>query len=214
VDIVEQFNWIRHNSGLATLRLDISKPSSAMREELLQSLHLAVPHREDEGNGWRSLTLHGHSSTMTDSDEAYSEQGFVLGEKSWTDVAKFFPLTKKWITENVPFEKYGRIRVMIVDPGGYVSQHKDYPNGQLLAGINVAITHPQGVIFDIENYGNVEWQEGESRLIDLGSLHQVTNNSNEPRIHIIIHSEPIDDWGNEVMQLVCDSYKKEYNESK
>jgi len=213
MDLVEQFNWIRHESGLATLRLDVPKPSGAMREEILQSLHLAVPHREDYGKGWRSLTLHGHSSTMTDSDQAYKEKGFMLGEKTWTDVAKYFPLTKKWITENIPFKKYGRVRIMIVDPGGHISPHKDYPNGQLLAGINVAITHPEGTIFDIENYGNVEWQEGEARLIDLGSMHQVMNKSNEPRIHIIIHSEPIDDWSG-VMQLVCDSYGKEYNGSK
>ena len=68
-------------------------------------------------------------------------------------------------------------------------------------------------VYQNENYGNVEWQEGEARLIDLGSMHQVMNKSNEPRIHIIIHSEPIDDWSG-VMQLVCDSYGKEYNGSK
>lgn len=208
MDLKEQFNWIRHHSGLATLVLDIPPPDYEMTQELLKSIDIAVPHREDEGNGWRSLTLHGHSSTMTDSDQAYSTKGFILEDKSWTDVAKFFPLTKKWIIENIPFKKYGRIRLMIVDPGGYVSQHKDYQHGQLLAGINVAITHPPGVVFDIENYGDVDWKPGESRLIDIGSMHQVINNSNQPRIHIIIHSEPIDDWSDEVMEIVCDSYRR------
>jgi len=69
-------------------------------------------------------------------------------------------------------------------------------------------------VFNIENYGNVEWQEGESRLIDLGSIHQITNNSSKSRIHIIVHSEPIDQWNETIMQLVCNSYNKEYDGTK
>ena len=214
MDLVEKFNWIRHNSGLATLLLDIPKPSNDIRDEILKSVDIAVPHRDTDGKGWRSLTLHGHSYIMTDSDDAYEEKGFTLGTKEWTDIAKHFPLTKQWIIKNIPFEKYGRIRIMIVDPGGYVSPHKDFLHGQLLGGINIAITHPKEVVFNIENYGNVEWQEGESRLIDLGSIHQITNNSSKSRIHIIVHSEPIDQWNETIMQLVCNSYNKEYDGTK
>ena len=208
MDQIEKFNWIRHNSGLATLVLDIPKPPSEVKEEILKSTILAVPHRDHEGYGWRSLTLHGHSSVMTDNAIEYSE--FNLGKMSWTDVAPYFPHTVEWIKQSIPFDNYGRIRIMIVDPGGYVSPHKDFLNGQCLAGINVAITHPKGVMFDLENYGEVEWQEGESRLIDLGSMHQVVNKSTDPRIHIIVHSDPIEDWGNKVMQIVNESYEKRY----
>jgi hypothetical protein len=203
------FNWIRFDSNLKTLKLDISDSIENLKNEIIPKIPVSVVHRELDGKGWRSATLHGYSSLMTDDDNYYKGLGFNLPpNKSWTSLSIFFPETKKWILENIPFANFGRIRIMILEPGGYVAPHKDFPNGNCLAGINIAITHPKEVKYVIDG-DEIDWAEGDSRLINIGSTHAIYNNSNEPRVHIIVHSEPIDKWSNEMMRIVCQSYIKE-----
>jgi hypothetical protein len=208
--ILEQFfNWIRFESKLKTLKLDIDTNISEIKQEIMPKILVSTVHREIDGKGWRSVTLHGYSSMMTDDDNYYKEKGFVLPEnKEWTDISRFFPKTKEWLLKNIPFSKFGRIRLMILEPGGYVSPHIDYPKGNCLAGINIAINHPQDTEY-IVNGEKICWTEGDSRLIDIGSVHAIYNNSDEHRVHIIIHSDPIDQWSVGVMQIVCRSYLKE-----
>jgi hypothetical protein len=202
------FNWVRFNSNIKTLKLDIDDNLEELREEILPKISVSVTHREEEGNGWRSATLHGYNSVMTDSDGFYLDQGFNLPtEKYWTSISSIFPKTKEWIIKNIPFAKYGRIRLMIVEPGGSVLPHKDYPHGQCLAGINIAINHPDSVRYIINNE-SIHWSNGDSRLIDIGSLHEIYNESDDYRVHIIVHSEPIDIWSKEMMSIVCRSYLK------
>jgi len=202
------FNWIRFNSNIKTLKLDIADDLEELREEILPKISVAVTHREEDGHGWRSATLHGYGSAMTDSDGHYLDNGFNLPtEKHWTSISNIFPKTKEWIIKNIPFAKYGRIRLMIVEPGGSVLPHKDYPHGQCLAGINIAINHPNSVRYIIDNKP-IHWRNGDSRLIDIGSIHEIYNESNEYRVHIIVHSEPIDVWSKEMMSIVCKSYLK------
>lgn len=200
------FKWIRHESKCRSLVLQIDNDLKNLKNEIMSKIFLAVDHREEEGKGWKSLTLHGYSSLMTDSDDFYRDMGLDLPEKKdWTSVSKFFPKTKEWILKNIPFDNYGRIRIMIVEPGGCVLPHRDFEHGSLLAGINVAINHPLGVEYLIDGK-SINWNEGDSRLIDIGSIHSISNNSNFPRVHLIIHSEPIDQWSEDVMKIVCRSY--------
>ena len=206
------FNWIQFNSNLKTLKLDINCDVDQLKTEILPKVAVTTPHRDEDGRGWRSASLHGYSSIMTDSDDYYKNLGFDLTEeKHWTSLSTFFPKTKKWILENIPFNKFGRVRLMIIEPGGYVYPHKDYPRGQCLAGINVAINHPLGVKYIIAGE-EIIWQEGESRLIDIGSIHEIKNDSDEYRVHIIVHGEPINQWGEAMMKLVCRSYLIEENQ--
>ena len=203
------FNWIRLRSNLKTLKLDISDNIEHLKKEIIPKIPVSVMHRELDGKGWRSATLHGYSSLMTDDDDYYKSLGFNLPQsKSWTSLSNFFPETKKWILENIPFANFGRIRIMTLEPGGYIAPHKDFPNGNCLAGINIAIKHPKEVKYFIGD-GEIEWTEGDSRLIDIGSTHAIYNNSKDYRVHIIVHSEPIDKWSIEMMRIVCRSYIKE-----
>lgn len=209
----EVFNWIRYNSKCKSLRLDINTDVSELKEEIRNKTFLAIPHRDHPG--WRSLTLYGYSSVMTNSFEHYKDLGILddTHKPNWTDVCKFFPKTVEWLKKNNPLKEFVRIRIMVLDPQGSSSPHKDYPHGQLLCGpINVAIINPPGAEFVLENGGLVPWQEGDVRTMDLGSNHCVRNTGNEPRVHLII-TPSNNDWDADAKALACRSYEKLSNPS-
>lgn len=204
-DIKKFFNWIRHHSKCKSLRLahyDVKE----LQEELKNKVSLAIPHRGHPG--WRSITLYGYSSIMTNSYEYYKQKGMVTDEDTtdWTDISRFFPKTVQWIKQHSPLKEYARIRLMILDPGGSSSPHRDYDQGQLLCGpVNVAFVNPQGAEFVLENGGVVPWQEGDIRSMDLGSYHCIRNLGNEPRIHLII-TPCRTDWDIDAMRIACKSF--------
>jgi hypothetical protein len=205
------FKWIRHSSKCKSLRLD-NIDVSEIKEEIKDKMFLSIPHRDHQG--WRSITLYGYSSIMTNSYEHYKERGFDFSNinPNWTDISNFFPNTVSWLKKNNPLKDFARIRFMILDSNGSSSPHKDYPNGQFLCGpINLAITQPQGSEFVLEDGGCVPWKEGDLRTMDLGSIHCVRNTGVEPRVHMII--TPSDnDWNFEAKELACRSYLKQIAE--
>ena len=183
-----------------------------VKEELIQRSILAIPHRSSESKGWRSITLHGLSSIMTEPEECYKDELGIVDhsvKQNWTDVARFFPKTIDWITKNIPLDQYARIRVMIVEPGGYIEPHSDTNMGQILggAGVNIAITNPDGCEFCLEDSGLIPWKEGDVRMVDVHRYHSVRNNSLSERIHIIIHTDNLI-WNTSSIKLVCESYEK------
>ena len=135
----------------------------------------------------------------------------------WTDVSQFFPKTVKWLKTYCPLKEYARIRVMILDPDGSSSPHKDYELGQAVCGpINVAVVNPIGAEFVLENGGLVPWKEGEFRSMDLGSNHCIRNVGNESRIHLIITPSKTD-WDIDAMKMACKSfvkYQREINDTR
>ena len=207
-EITRFFKWIRHQSKCKSLRLD-KVSVEELKEEIRPKIPLAVMHRENPG--WRSITLYGYSSIMTNSYEHYKEMGIVTDDMTtdWTDISRIFPKTVAWIKKNSPLKEFNRIRLMILDPGSSSTPHKDYALGQALCGpINAAIINPVGAEFVLENGGLVPWKEGEFRSMDVGSLHCIRNTGTEPRVHIIIGPAK-SDWDIGAMRLACSSYIKE-----
>ena len=206
------FNWIRHESKCKSLRLDLNPDVSEIQEEIKDKLLLAVPHRDHPG--WRSITLFGYSSIMTNSYEQYKRFGFDFTniEPDWTDICKFFPKTVEWLKKNNPLKEYVRIRLMILDPNGASSPHVDHRQGQMLCGpINLSIIHPAGAEFALEDGGLVPWKEGEFRTMDLGSVHCVRNIGPDVRVHLII-TPSNNDWDDAAKELACRSYLKQLSE--
>lgn len=203
------FNWIRHESNTGSLRLDIDSDISEVVEEIKRAQHLAIPHRKEDSQGWRSIVLHGLCSIMTEAPHTYIEQGIIddTAKETWTDASKFFPKTVTWVKENIPFNTFGRIRIMVLDPGGYILPHKDFQISFLGAGLNVAFTNPVGVDFAIENNGFVPWEDGDVRMINIGKLHSVRHHGIEPRIHLLAYPTS-KEWPLDGMKLVCRSYVK------
>ena len=209
------FKWIRHHSLAKSLKYDITADVTSIQQELKERVSLAVPHRGH--NGWRSITLYGYSSIMTNSYEYYKGKGLVTDDDTtdWTDISKFFPKTVAWVKQHCPLKEFARIRVMILEPGGSSNPHKDIQAGQALCGpINVAVVNPIGSEFVLENGGIVPWEENDFRSMDIGSFHCVRNTSNEHRIHLII-TPSRNDWDIDAMKMACRSfvkYERERNE--
>lgn len=208
-EIFNFFKWIRHQSCCKSLKLDIEYDITELQLELKSKVALAIPHRESK-TGWKSITLYGYSSIMTNSYEQYKQDGLITDDDviDWTDISKFFPKTVAWLKQNCPLKEYNRIRIMVLDPNGSSEPHKDYYLGQILCGpLNVAICNPVGAEFVLEDGGLVPWKEGDFRSMDLGSVHCVRNTSQEPRIHIII-SPGKNDWDIDAMRVACRSFIK------
>lgn len=179
--------WIRNKSGLSWLNLQISIPFEQIYQEWLTVSNLAVAHREGDSmgsisghRGWKALTLHGVSPEITTHSDL---------QHGWTSIGDSCKLTKQWLEKNFIIEKAGRIRFMLLEPGGYILPHADTKNSSL-GPVNVAITNPGGAEFHMLNRGKVPFVPGTAFMLDLSNQHWVFNQSSLPRLHIIVHALP------------------------
>jgi hypothetical protein len=206
-----QLKWIIEESNIRTLRLNLEIPHEAMYQEASSLIHDFYSHR-DEGEdhqGWKSLVIHGRGKHITQGDEQY-ENINELPDYHWTEVADQCPITTNWLKNSWPLDKFLRVRFMLLEPGGYIMPHRDN-NKRKLQAINIALNNPIGCVFGMEGYGIIPWQPGDVRFIDISTNHAVWNNSNIPRIHIIVHGWPVNQY-KEYRNLVIESYKKTYEE--
>lgn len=204
------FRWVRHDSKCMSLLLDKVSISETIKEEIKKVIPLAISHRES--SGWRSITLYGYSSIMTNSYEQYISEGMITDKNTtdWTDVCQFLPNTVEWIKSITPLKEFARIRIMILDPGCSSYPHRDYDKGQLTCGpINIAVINPKGSEFVLEDGGLVPWAEGDIRSMDLGSYHCIRNIGTEHRAHIIITPSK-NDWDIAAMRKACEQFKDTY----
>jgi len=199
------FDWIKTQSGLPWLPLNVHVPSTEILQEFESALHLLVPHRDGYGehSGWHSFCIHGKSFDATREDSYYNDSRPHI----WTPQAKqYLPKTVEYFSK-WPGTKFTRLRCMLLEPGGYVSVHCDSDKSQL-GPINIAITQPNGCDFVMERYGVVPFAVGSAFWLDVSNMHTVFNNSSQPRWHIIVH-QSFDDI--KFQQLVVNSYKMLYN---
>ena len=195
------WKWIRDESNLPTLRLNIKFPYKEVLQEVLKIENRFVKHRGDMHPGWESMCIHGVSTEHTDD---WRSDAYDFTEKpvhAWTDIAEDCPTMKSWLENNFPMDIYDRVRFMMLRPGGYIQPHQDYDNRSLNA-INIGLNNPKGCVFAMEEAGSIPWRDGDVRLIDIGRQHCVYNNSNEDRIHIIIHGNQTEEFN----KLANESY--------
>jgi hypothetical protein len=200
------FEWIKKHSGLPWLQLDLDVPTETILQEIPNIEHLLCNHRDSEYNehqGWKSFCIHGKSYDATREDSYYNDDR----PHGWTTQAKtLMPNTVKYFSTSWPGSKFSRLRVMLLDPGGYVSMHTDTKISQLTA-INIAVTQPDGCQFVMERQGTVPFSPGTAFWLDLSNNHAVFNNSKQARWHIIVHQQFDENFQN----IVVNSYKKLYN---
>jgi hypothetical protein len=176
--------WIKRQSGISHLPLDIDVPVDKILDEWSNVKHLAVQHRDKDKTlgythvGWKSLTLYGVSSTITTkSDKPHA----------WTDIADRCIGTKNWLIDTFKEINFrGRIRFMLLEPGGHIMPHKDRETNKLIE-VNIAISNPKGCEFYFENKGIVDFDRNPVNMLDLSNRHWVVNASKEPRLHMIYH---------------------------
>lgn len=180
-------------SSLPYLQLDIDFPSKEMLAEAQNLVDQFVPHRENEEGtrGWRALVLHGLGEHMSLGYESY---GITEAEQflhyRWTKSATLCPVTTNFFQVLFPANKYGRIRFMMLQPGGSVPFHVDYTQSKL-ASINMALSHHEKCHF-YYRIGNdtkeVPFKPGTAFALNLSYEHSVVNESDEDRYHIIVHT--------------------------
>lgn len=193
------FDWIRKESGLPWLSLDISVPYEEMLEEAKSIKERFVSHRSGDirggytHRGWKSLCIHGIDEHKTNH---YTSYGFNSNEDTpytWTKAADLCPITTNWLINKFPYDKYFRVRFMLLEPEGFIAPHKD-TNINILSPINVALNHPTGCIFKMKKHGVVPMKPGTVMLLDVGNTHAYINKSTEDRYHIIIHGIPTQEY--------------------
>jgi len=175
---------LRNNSKLPYLMFDVDMPVDDILKEISQAQQSFYTHREDQSQGWRSLVMHGFGEDKTNSPEYYGIKENVVYD--WTSSSNSIPSLKKWLLEQEYFIDFERVRIMALEPGGYIEAHKDY-NDSKLGPINLAINNPTGCEFIMENIGIVPFETNKGAWLDLSNNHSVENKSNETRYHIILH---------------------------
>lgn len=183
VDIVM---WLFEQS-IPWIELDLDIDQPTWLKEGLDCIPYLVEHREGEGHaGWESCCVHGLGVTNTGTD-----MSAPIEDYHWTELSNLTPNIKKF-WEAFPFEHLLRVRFMSLAPGGCISPHNDDPGGDgslldKILPINIAITHPDDCHMTLTGFGNVPFKPGKLFLVNITNEHNVVNNSNTRRLHMIGH---------------------------
>lgn len=211
LDEPDNYDYILDNTRVPWVPLpEINVP---WREIYAEAIHLLETecfslHRANSGGGWLSLCMHGMSSVHTNVPEDYDLPDSAERDLSdWTDIAKFCPITKEWMQDEMLYEQFSRVRFMAVLPGGWIRPHRDTDRVAGLGATNVAINNPTGCNLVMEEYGVLPYTDGLVVKINTGHNHAVWNRSDEPRIHMIFDGGPNDIFKNKVNE----NYAKMFN---
>lgn len=185
------YEAIRDTADIGWLHLSIDVPADTIMRELEQAKHLFVPHRDGyESQGWNSFCLHGRGLHETREDSHYTDSV----KMDWVPQAQeLMPETIEWLKTQWPHGSYQRVRMMELEPGGWIGVHKDTDIKQL-GPINIAITQPADCEFYSEGLGVVPFRPATAMWMDVSRRHAVINRSSQPRWHMIIHQTVSADW--------------------
>jgi hypothetical protein len=183
----EKYQWVTTCSGVPFLPLHLEMPWREMLAEATALQNLFVQHRyaDESHSGWKSLCIHGIDATSTQSHEHYGCKSAQDVPYRWTDINA--PVTREYFREVYPASRYYRVRFMLLEPGGRILPHRDYPKRRL-GPVNIALSHPPGCVMTLDQQV-VPFRPGRAFLLDVSREHCVENHSTESRIHIIVHAE-------------------------
>jgi len=218
---LELTKWLFEQDSMGWLKIDIDINLNDWIEESAMVEPHYVHHRSSENyidqkhQDWMSCCIHGTSITHTEADESADNDQF-----QWTELSAKTPkVTEFW--KKFPVERFRRLRFMKLKSNGFIGIHNDRPSNMKLANlselkvldksvaINVALIHPQGCDFVIENTGTVPFQPGDMFIINITKNHSVINRSDKDRIHVIAEAV-IGNKINEFSDLIYRSYKKQH----
>lgn len=165
-------------------KLDLDVPVAEIYEEIQSIKKYLRMHRSDSGIGWRAFCIHGQSYKRTKEDSYYPD---FLGHKWTPEALEHMPVTIKWL-KSLGYKNFQRVRVMCLLPKSFINIHRDQTVSKL-GPVNVAINHPKGCKFYLENHGELVFSPGVAYQMNLVNHHAVVNDSNVPRYHIIIHGD-------------------------
>lgn len=198
------YEWIRFHSGLPWLKLLVDVPYDDIFAEIKSSTDFLIDHRDEYGEhrGWKSFCIHGKSRVQTSHCEDTRPWHWIPEvTAAMPKTAEFF---QSWL-----IGPYRRVRVMALEPGGYVSLHSD-PGEDALNAINIAIAQPAQCHFVMEQWGRIPFENGSAFLLNIHrNRHVVFNDSDQTRYHIIVHhSQPTPEFKKTVVDSYLASFSK------
>ena len=151
-------------SNAKCLKLDIEVPHNQMAQEAKALRDKFVPYRSTyDTQGWYSLPIIGKSSTEPYAWNQYSEYNSAKDaafDMQFTDIAEQCPITVNWLKTVYPSNSYGRVRFMLLEPGGYILPHQDRESTEKrLSVCNISLNNPEGCQFVFKDKGKVPFKD-------------------------------------------------------
>ena len=144
-----------------------------------------VRHRGGDSKGWLSCALHGWGAgprpeyyrTMNPSGYGFTEEQVVYG---WTELEEIAPRSKEFLLDHFDCSVMRRARFMLLEPGGYITAHKDGEKRAVNSAINVCLTQPKDCYLRrADTLEEVPFEPTKMFFYDNRVLHEAQNNSNE-----------------------------------
>tara|TARA_B100002019_G_C21266311_1_gene599653 strand:+ start:309 stop:965 length:657 start_codon:yes stop_codon:yes gene_type:complete len=192
---IQKADWVVNHSNLPFILLNKKFPFEEILEEV-KNLNF-YPYNEGHSKGWSCVALYGYSDSKT-SIYHHSKYNLKNPKTDFTEIAAHCPITTKYFLNSKCFKKYNRIRFMKIGPKGYIKKHNDFPTWKdsknrisesSLTSYHFVLTNPEKCKFIVEDYGNIPLKPGDVFLFCNAFDHHLRNDSNEDRIHILIHGE-------------------------
>lgn len=178
------------------LILDIAVPYMKMLQEVQALKHRFTPHRGESHNGWKSLALYGLSEDKHESWQDYGYENAVQAADDfvWTEAAKDCPITMDFLLNTFPCKRYGRVRFMLVEAGGWISLHSDTKH-RILENINIPLSNPKECMWHWGDGEELFMEPGIPYAMNISYEHSIVNNSTEDRYHLIVaRHDSTDEW--------------------
>lgn len=186
------------------LKLEIPFPHEEMLAEAQRLKHRFTDHRggEDVHKGWKSLALYGLGEDLHESwqDYGYSSALDAAKDFGWTPAAFECPTTMQFLQNSFPCKRFGRVRLMLVEAGGWIGPHTDTTH-RLVENINMPLSNPSGCTWRWGDGEELFMEPGGAYAMNISYEHAIYNNSNEDRFHIIVaRHDSTDEWRNLIDQ--------------
>ena len=181
------------NSSLLWISMNFDVPCDDIMDEYVNVRNSLILHRPEDGHqDWYAVTLFGTGSKKTNSHWEYG----LRQKKDLTDIGKLCPKTMNWIM-SLPYARIDDVRYLVIKPGGFIAEHIDVPDRNWLEPLNISITYPEGNEFFM-NGEVVPYCAGTSMVLNIHYPHKVINNSQEDRLHLLIHGKKKKEFWNYV----------------
>lgn len=185
-------------SDVKFLKLDIPVPHKQMLAEAQALKSRFTTHRGDEKvhMGWKSLALYGLEENRHENwdDEGYTSAIEAAKDFKWTKAAHECPAIMHWLKTQFPCSRFGRVRLMLVEAGGYIAPHSDTTH-RILENINIPLSNPKECVWHWGDGEDLHMEPGGVYAMNISYTHSIVNNSKEDRYHLIVaRHDSTDEW--------------------
>jgi hypothetical protein len=173
------------DSSVEYVQMNFDVPVDTILQEYASIKNNLVIHRPEDGHkDWYAVTLYGFASDKTHSHWEYDRR---KQKPDVTDVGIQCPQTIKWV-KSLPYARIDDIRFLVIKPNGYITKHIDVPERNWLEPLNICLSYPDGNKF-VLNDKHVDYVPGMPLVLNIHYEHYVENNSDEERVHLLVHGK-------------------------